>query len=109
MKEKPKSSKSICEEAKERETRKQGKKPTATKPPKIGDGSSFNQTPVLEFPHFLRVIGPNQIKILMGFVPSAICYSLASLVLVVYLTDWRPVVRYLPYYNGRFADEDESG
>lgn len=48
------------------------------------------------------VIGKKQLEQLAGFTASAIAYGLASAITTVYLTDWLPVVTFIPYYNGKF-------
>lgn len=59
------------------------------------------------------VFGKKQLEQLAAFTTSAICYSLAAAITMVYITDWKPIVSYIPFYNGQFKNEkkktDDSG
>ncbi|EEZ99280.1 hypothetical protein TcasGA2_TC001125 [Tribolium castaneum] len=82
-------------------------KPSAKKP-KAKPAPVSKNAPLLEFPHFLRMIGPKHIRVLMAFVPSAICYTFTSLILVTYMSEWKTVLQYFPYYNGKYQTEETS-
>jgi ubiquinol-cytochrome c reductase subunit 10 len=89
--------------------REKNKKKIVSKPikPKTSEAAKHASysAPVFEFPHILRIIGPKHIKIMMNFVPTAIFYSLTSLILLTYMAEWRTVLQYLPYYNGKYVEE----
>lgn len=80
-------------------------KPKAGQKPKPGS-SKVPQEPLVEFPHFLRVIGPKQIRIAMFYIPSAICYTISSLILATYTCEWKDVLQYMPYYNGKYQPKE---
>ncbi|RZC37796.1 UCR 6-4kD domain containing protein [Asbolus verrucosus] len=79
------------------------RKPKPVQPP--AKTASADKRPIVEFPHMLRIIGPKHIKIMMQFVPSAIIYSITSLILLTYMSEWKTVLQYLPYYNGKYYVE----
>lgn len=88
----------------EKKTKKIVSKPIKPKTSEAAKHASYS-APVFEFPHILRIIGPKHIKIMMNFVPTAIFYSLTSLILLTYMAEWRTVLQYLPYYNGKYVEE----
>ncbi|KAG6463359.1 hypothetical protein O3G_MSEX013823 [Manduca sexta] len=47
-------------------------------------------------------LGKKQVEQLSGFTTTFITYGLAAFIGMVYLTDWRAVVNYIPYYNQKF-------
>ncbi|KAL0839582.1 hypothetical protein ABMA28_016272 [Loxostege sticticalis] len=54
------------------------------------------------------VLGKKQVEQLTAFTATGIFFGLASFVGMVYFTDWRAVVGYLPYYNGKFRGEKKK-
>lgn len=48
------------------------------------------------------VLGKKLLEQLSGFTVTAISFGLASFFGLAYLTDWKPVVTFIPYYNTKF-------
>lgn len=82
--------------------------PPAKKSTSKAQVSNERGEPLLQLPHSLRIIGPKHVKILMQFLPSAVVYSVTSLILVTYVSDWKTVLQYVPYYNGKYNGEESS-
>lgn len=61
----------------------------------------------LKSPKFLRNIGPKQIEIFKRFIPSKLAYTFAFVLYATYLCEWRDVLQYLPYYNGKYKETTE--
>lgn len=80
------------------------KKPIPVCKPK----EEVKQSTFIHLPDFVRKIGPKQISIGISHIPSLIRYSLATFIYITYLCDWKPVLQYLPYYNGKFAEIEEE-
>lgn len=40
----------------------------------------------------------------MHRVGPAVCYGASAGILVTYVTDWKLILQFLPYYNGKFAE-----
>lgn len=53
------------------------------------------------------VFGPKQIEQLTKFIGSAATFGGAAGLGVLYMTDWKLVGRYIPFYGGKFADKEE--
>ncbi|XP_057652969.1 uncharacterized protein LOC130891903 [Diorhabda carinulata] len=68
------------------------------KPP--GDGST-NKSSILELPP----LGAKHAKILAHFMPSIGCFVLAGTLCGIYICEWKDVLQYLPYYNGKYEIE----
>ncbi|EFX76718.1 hypothetical protein DAPPUDRAFT_322097 [Daphnia pulex] len=47
---------------------------------------------------------PTTITALKAMIPSAVGYGSAAAALGLYLTDWKLVLQYLPFYNGKFEE-----
>ncbi|CAG9770535.1 unnamed protein product [Ceutorhynchus assimilis] len=56
----------------------------------------------------LRSLGKKQLELAGNWLGSAGVYGATASGLVVYFTDWRVVVDYLPFYNGKFPKEEEA-
>lgn len=74
-------------------------------PPPPTEAKSVFREPLIDLPHFLRVVGPKHFSILRNFVPSIITYTFATALIITFMTDWKTVLQYLPYYNGKYAVE----
>lgn len=70
-----------------------------------------NQNLIFKIPNFLRKIVPKHVNILKQFMPSVLCFGVTSFLFVSYISDWRAILQYLPYYNGKYelqADETDK-
>lgn len=54
----------------------------------------------------MGIIGRKQIEQLSGFTNSAIAYGIGSFITMLYLTDWKVITAYIPYYNGKYKTKD---
>lgn len=61
----------------------------------------------IRMPYMLRIIGPKHISIVSAFIPSLIIYGLAALIAVVYITEFKTVLQFLPFYNTVYKEEEE--
>ncbi|CAH1378212.1 unnamed protein product [Tenebrio molitor] len=62
-------------------------------------------SPALRLPGPLRLIGKKHIEIAQQWLGSAIVFGATAGVGVTYATDWKLILQYLPYYNGKFKEE----
>lgn len=44
-------------------------------------------------------LGKKQIEMFAAFTSSAVAYSLGSIVTLIYITEWKAVCKYIPFYN----------
>lgn len=56
---------------------------------------------------FFNKIGPKQIESLKTFIPSMICYTIATGLCTAYLCEWKDVLQYLPYYRGKYKEPQQ--
>ncbi|KAJ8911466.1 hypothetical protein NQ315_015233 [Exocentrus adspersus] len=61
---------------------------------------------IIHFPQFVKNIGPKQKEILSKFIPSAVTYGITSLLFIVYITEWKAVLKYAPLYRSKFTPEE---
>lgn len=54
-------------------------------------------------------LGKKQLEQLSGFTVTAISFALSGIIGLTYLTDWKPVVTFIPYYNGKFKQGSKWG
>lgn len=47
-------------------------------------------------------LGKRQMEQLGCFTSTAIAYGVGAMITMIYLTDWKTIVGYIPYYNGKF-------
>ncbi|CAH1112619.1 unnamed protein product [Psylliodes chrysocephalus] len=59
----------------------------------------------LALPGPLKAIGKKHIEIASQWVGSAMVFGATAGVTLCYATDWRVIVDYIPYYNGKFKEE----
>ncbi|XP_046398886.1 cytochrome b-c1 complex subunit 10 [Ischnura elegans] len=67
-----------------------------------GIGSKMN------LPGPLRIIGKKHIEQAGQWVPSLVGYGTAAFCGLLYFTDWKAVMKYVPYYNIPFKNEGEE-
>lgn len=49
-------------------------------------------------------LSKKQLEKLSGFTISLLSFGMTTLIGMVFLTDWKPVVTYIPYYNTKFEE-----
>ena len=49
-------------------------------------------------------LGPKQIEQGRGLLKSAVPFGIAGVALGCYVMEWKAVLRFLPYYNGKYED-----
>lgn len=56
------------------------------------------------------VLGKKQLEQLSGFGPTVLAYGLGTLVTMLYLTEWKAVCKYIPFFNGaeKFQEEPKK-
>ncbi|XP_028139690.1 cytochrome b-c1 complex subunit 10 [Diabrotica virgifera virgifera] len=50
-------------------------------------------------------IGKKHIEIAQQWIGSAAAFGAVAGVTLCYVTDWRVIVDYIPYYNGKFKEQ----
>ncbi|XP_078468711.1 cytochrome b-c1 complex subunit 10 [Lampetra fluviatilis] len=53
-----------------------------------------------------KLLGPNLAQGIKLWVPSGATWGGVCGVTLVYLTDWRLILDYVPYVNGKFSEKD---
>lgn len=51
-------------------------------------------------------VGPKQAEQASKWLSSAVGYGAAASLIGLYLTDWRCIVTYIPFYGGKFKSEE---
>ncbi|XP_035268805.1 cytochrome b-c1 complex subunit 10-like [Anguilla rostrata] len=54
----------------------------------------------------IQLIGPKYVSILKTWVPTMAGWGVVGGVAVVHFTDWRLILDYVPYINGKFKTDD---
>ncbi|XP_049321653.1 cytochrome b-c1 complex subunit 10-like [Astyanax mexicanus] len=53
-----------------------------------------------------RLVGPKYTSVAKAWVPTLLGWGAAGAVAVVHFTDWRLILDYVPYINGKFKKEE---
>ncbi|XP_077515732.1 cytochrome b-c1 complex subunit 10-like [Amblyomma americanum] len=53
----------------------------------------------------LYPIGPRLIQLFKAWSGSAAVYGATGAVAITYFTEWKAVLQYLPFYNGKYKEE----
>ena len=53
-------------------------------------------------------IGPKQLESLKLYRNSAILFGVGGSILACYALEWKAVLRFLPYYNGKYKDSEDK-
>ncbi|RZB39045.1 UCR 6-4kD domain containing protein [Asbolus verrucosus] len=62
-------------------------------------------SPALRLPGPLRLFGKKHVEIATQWVGSAAAFGATAAIGVCYATDWKLILQYLPFYNGKFKEE----
>ncbi|PNF35474.1 Cytochrome b-c1 complex subunit 10 [Cryptotermes secundus] len=54
----------------------------------------------------LRQIGKRHIELATRWLPSLATFGAAGGLGLLYFTDWKAVLQYMPYYSGKFKTEE---
>ncbi|XP_020299803.1 cytochrome b-c1 complex subunit 10-like [Pseudomyrmex gracilis] len=49
-------------------------------------------------------LGKKHAELATKWLPSAITYGTASSLTLLYFTDWKTVLQYVPFYSGKFEE-----
>ncbi|KAF6723759.1 Cytochrome b-c1 complex subunit 10 [Oryzias melastigma] len=52
-----------------------------------------------------KVVGAKYISVLRTWVPNMVTWGSVGGVALVYFTDWRLILDYVPYINGKFKND----
>ncbi|XP_076880205.1 cytochrome b-c1 complex subunit 10-like [Brachyhypopomus gauderio] len=55
---------------------------------------------------FPKLFGPKYASLAKSWLPSLAGWSAAGLVGVIHFTDWRRILDYVPYINGKFKKDE---
>lgn len=64
--------------------------------------------PVFSMPHFIRVLGSKHYSIFRNYIPSLITYAVCGVIYTVYVTEFKTILQYLPYYNGKYVEQEPA-
>merc|ERR1712135_66912 len=51
-------------------------------------------------------IGPHHVAVAKQYGKSVACFGFAGAVLGCYLMEWKAVLQFVPYYNGKYAEKE---
>jgi len=57
-------------------------------------------------PGILKRFGKKHVEIATQWVGSGMAYGTTAGVAIVYATDWKLLLQYLPFYNGKFVEDE---
>lgn len=63
---------------------------------------------ILEKPNFMKKYGWKHVKIISMFGGSMACWSVVMALGTAYFCDWKLILQYIPYYNGKFKEEPKK-
>ncbi|CAG9862039.1 unnamed protein product [Phyllotreta striolata] len=69
-----------------------------------GIGAARGAATKLSLPGPLRTVGKKHMEIASHWIGSAMFFGATAGVALCYATDWRVVVDYIPFYNGKFKE-----
>lgn len=52
-------------------------------------------------------VGPKHLQQLQAWVPSLTVFGAGAATLGVYITDWKVITQFIPFYNGKIKEEEE--
>nr|ACO10159.1 Ubiquinol-cytochrome c reductase complex 6.4 kDa protein [Osmerus mordax] len=52
-----------------------------------------------------KVVGAKYISVLRTWVPNMVCWGTVGGVALVHFTDWRLILDWVPYVNGKFKND----
>ncbi|XP_061457716.1 cytochrome b-c1 complex subunit 10 [Rhineura floridana] len=55
---------------------------------------------------FSKYLGPRYVQLLRSWVPTMATWTSVGAVGVVWMTDWRLILDYVPWINGKFKKDD---
>ncbi|KAL8575412.1 hypothetical protein ACOMHN_000028 [Nucella lapillus] len=55
-----------------------------------------------------RFWGPRYFELAKNWAPTAAVFGASAGAVGLYLTDWKVIVRYIPYYGGKFQEPKEE-
>ncbi|XP_041863085.1 cytochrome b-c1 complex subunit 10-like [Melanotaenia boesemani] len=53
-----------------------------------------------------KIVGPKYINILRAWVPNMVAWGTVGGVALIHFTDWRLILDYVPYINGKFKKDE---
>ncbi|XP_048832487.1 cytochrome b-c1 complex subunit 10 [Brienomyrus brachyistius] len=53
-----------------------------------------------------KAIGPKYISVFKAWVPTMVGWGTVGAVGLVHFTDWRVILDYVPYINGKFKNDE---
>uniref|UniRef100_A0A3B3QZU8 Ubiquinol-cytochrome c reductase, complex III subunit XI n=2 Tax=Paramormyrops kingsleyae TaxID=1676925 RepID=A0A3B3QZU8_9TELE len=53
-----------------------------------------------------KAVGPKYISIFKAWVPTMVGWGTVGAVGLVHFTDWRVILDYVPYINGKFKNDE---
>lgn len=77
---------------------------TPQQPEEPKDFKKYKPSKGVRPPGLFGKIGPKHVTIFMQFVPSMAFYTAATVITTIYICEWKAVLQYLPYYNGKYNE-----